>query len=289
LLSFKTRSKTILAVISVILPIYSDAQRGLYNGENVPITFYGKVVDQDMQPVPKATVSFEAVSTHYAVNSSEQEQVTIETDRDGKFIITGINGHAIDKIDVTKDGYELSSKIKRGYLYSFGNVHNPDATNPVIFKMWKKQGKELLVGSAWRGKVACDGTTNRFDLSHGVRGDSGNLETICTRTPLNYERTNGPSFSYKFEILLIDGGIQMTDDEFTYLAPDTGYLPSVTIERKPGDPQWRAGVDQEFYIKTSDGRYGRISVMWDAGHRPSPTILKWDCSINPSGSRNLER
>jgi hypothetical protein len=111
----------------------------------------------------------------------------------------------------------------------------------------------------------------------------------CIRDPLNYEPTNREPYTYKFEITFIGGGVQATEDEFSYRAPADGYLPKATIERKPGDAKWRAGIDQEFYFKTSDGNYGRISVVWGAGHRPAPTILEWECSINPSGSRNLER
>jgi hypothetical protein len=106
---------------------------------------------------------------------------------------------------------------------------------------------------------------------------------------LNFEMTSDRPFTYKLEISIRDGGIQPTEDEFTYKAPENGYAPSVTIERKPDDPKWGGGLKQEFYIKTAKGEYGRLSVEWDAGHRPAPTPLKWESSINPSGSRNLER
>jgi hypothetical protein len=210
----------------------------------------------------------------------------VQTDSDGNFALTGITGYAIDKISILKKGYELSPKAQRSFVFGLKADYKPNPGSPVIFKMWKMVGKEPLVGGAWQGKVFCDSRTNRFSL---VSGSPADLEIACTRTPLNYERTNGPSFTYKFVISVIGGGVQPTADEFTHLAPNGGYSPSVTIERKPGDPGWRAGVDQEFYVKTAEGHYGRISVTWDAGHRPQPTVLLWDSSINPSGSRNLER
>jgi hypothetical protein len=278
---------TILALTIGLTAVALDAQRR--TSENVPVGFYGKVIDQDGHAVAGAKVSLDFIVSHMDEDRTETRPLTMQTDQSGHFELTGVIGYGVDKIQIQKEGYQLSQKTLRSYVFGHKTDYKPNYDSPVIFRMWKEGGKEQLVGSAWHGKVACDGTTNHFDLLHGSRSDNGNLEIVCTRTPLNYERTNGPSFSYKFEITLIGGSVQTTGDEFTYLAPDAGYLPSVTIERKPGDPQWRAGVDQEFYIKTADGHYGRISVTWDAGHRPSPTVLKWDCSINPSGSRNLER
>jgi hypothetical protein len=276
-----------LLTIACVVSVASNGQ--LRTSENVPVHFYGKVVDQSGQPVEGAKISLLMVISLVEQYDTATQPVTLQTDQKGNFTLAGYTAYGITKITVAKEGYELSKKTILSYKFGIIPTYTPDPKNPVVFRMWKKAGNEKLISSAWRGKVACDGTTNRFDLVNGSQGNDGNLKITCTRTPLNYERTNGPSFAYKFEITLTDGSIQATEDEFTYLAPETGYRPSVTIERKPGDPQWRAGVDQEFYVKTADGHYGRIFVTWDAGHRPSPTILKWDCSINPTGSRNLER
>jgi hypothetical protein len=200
-----------------------------------------------------------------------------------------VTGYGIDRLSIREDGYELSQKASRGYVFGHKVEYKPNPNDPVIFRMWKMAGKESLVGPAWHGKVACDGTTSRFDLHSGHPSADGGLEITCTRTPLNFEMTSDRPFTYKLEISIRDGGVQPTEDEFTYKAPENGYLPSITIERKPDDPKWGGGLKQEFYIKTAKGEYGRLSVEWDAGHRPAPTPLKWESSINPSGSRNLER
>jgi hypothetical protein len=89
-------------------------------------------------------------------------------------------------------------------------------------------------------------------------------------------------------IKVLGGGILGTDDEFTYWAPESGYESSLTISQKAGDPNWHSRVNHEFYIKTSEGHYGRLTVDW-YGSQQNPTHLDWNCSINPSGSRNLER
>jgi hypothetical protein len=277
----------ILTLIACLTAVVSNAQ--LRNPVNILLNFYGKVVDQEGKPVVGAKVNLEAQANYFDENRSEQKPFTFQTDKNGDFNLIGAYGAIVTVSSIEKDGFELSKKVDRHYSYTLPADFHPDPQNPVIFKMWKQRGKEPLVGSAWHGKVACDGTPVDFDLYHGWRNTEGSLQITCTRTPLNFEMTSRQPFDYKVEIAVSGGGIQPTGDEFTYLAPEGGYSPSVTIERKAGDPKWGGGLRQEFYIKTAKGEYGRLSVEWDSGHRPSPTPFKWDCSINPSGSRNLER
>jgi hypothetical protein len=259
---------------------------------NVPITFYGKVVDQNNQPVSGVGVALEYRFGYFTSPTTGKERwapVSLTTDTNGDFILAGVKGGFLQFTSIEKEGYKLMpAQVKENFMYYPPEFH-PDPANPVVFKMWKEAGKEPLVVSTWHGKIACDGTPVDFDVYHGYRSTNGSLEITCSRTPLNYERTSRQPYDYKFEIALSGGGIQPAEDDFTYLAPEDAYSQSVTIERKAGAPQWVGWVKQEFYIKTVEGHYGLISVEWEAGHRPSPTPLKWDCSINPSGSRNLER
>jgi hypothetical protein len=279
--------KTLITVlIACLLPISAVAQ--LRTPENVPITFYGKVVDQSGQPVQGAKVSLLVITSHFERYDTEAQPVTLETDQNGGFTVTGFVANAVDAILIKKQGYELSKKATLTYVFGSIPTYTPDPKNPVVFRMWKQAGKEPLVGPAWRGKVACDGTTNRFDLSSGRPSADGGLEIICSKTPLTVPPPGSAHFDYKFQIVVIGGSIRPTEDEFTYLAPENGYSPSVTITQKADDPKWQGSVKQEFYFKTGEGHYGRLSVDWYAWQTP-PTILKWDCSINPSGSRNLER
>lgn len=280
--------KTIIAsvLIGFLIPASLTAQ--LRTPENIPITFYGKVIDQNGSPVVGAKVDFEVGIDHYELNTSEEKNYTVESDQNGNFTLTNAFGAGFD-LSIGKTGYELSQKALRSYVYTVGNIFHPDSNNPVVFKMWKKQGKEKLTHSAWRGKVACDETTNQFDLITGHPSANGGLEIACSRIPLTLPPASSKPFDYKFQIAILGGGIQQTEDEFTYLAPESGYLPNLTFEQKAGDPKWNGRLPQEFYIKTVDGHYGTLFIEWGDGFRQSPLPLKWDCSINPSGSRNLER
>lgn len=215
----------------------------------------------------------------------------METDQDGSFSLIGAFGRAVQILSIDKSGYELSKKAKLGYSYLLSSdIYHPDANAPMLFKMWKSVGKGRLVNSAWHGKVVCDGTTHRFDLSTGRPRAGGALEITCTRVPVNLPPANEKPFTYKLQISIADGGVEVTDDEFTYLAPENGYSPSFIVGQNADDPKWNRNtpIPKEYYIRTADGHFGRLRVEWDLAGQ-SPTRVKWDCLINPSGSRNLER
>jgi hypothetical protein len=193
-------------------------------------------------------------------------------------------------VSIEHEGYKLSDKVRRLYPYSSAaNIFRPESDKPVIFGMWKMNGRELLVQPAeWNGNIVCDGRTNRFDLTTGKANQDGDLEISCLRTPLNVLPREGKPFDYKLTIAVRGGGIQSTSDEFTYQAPKIGYSPRFVESKKDGESGWRSPLTQEFYIRTADGKHGRISLEWYSW-QTNPTHLDWNCSINPSGSRNLER
>jgi hypothetical protein len=258
---------------------------------NVPITFYGKVIDQNNQPVPDVRVEVRILEGYEKSPGEYKQKVdntSLVTDVGGQFVLDNVNGSYIEFNSIAKDGYQLSPRqTKANYLYYPSKFH-PDVNNPVVFKMWKQTGAEPLAHSAWQGNVTPDGTLMAFDLLDGKKAKDGNLQITCTRVPLDILPREHKRYDYSFRIDVLGGGVLPTEDEFTYLAPEGGYVPSITIGAKADDPKWIGNVKQEFYIRTADGHYGRLSVDWYAD-LTSPTHFEWDCSINPSGSRNLER
>jgi hypothetical protein len=286
-LSSKGAAKSLVAaLIACLLPIPTMAQ--LRTPENVPIAFYGKVVDQNGQSVGGAKVSLLVVVSHVEQYDTETRPVTLETDENGNFTLSGYTAYAIDKIAVEKKGYGLSKKTTLSYVFGGTPTYAPDPNNPVVFKMWKSAGKERLTSSSWQGNVACDGTTRHFDLLTGHPNPGGNLEIMCLRDPLQLPHHTNTAFDYSFRVVIVGGSIKPTDDEFSYLAPKGGYAENFVIQHKASDTNWTPKVKQEFYIKTAEGDYGRLWVDWYSTQK-SPTHLDWNCSINPTGSRNLER
>jgi hypothetical protein len=285
---------TLFILLCGLLPRAAIAQIGVADPVtgNAAINFYGRTVDQDGKPLAgvKVTLSVFSEYLHSATQLGDKHDRTVmETDSNGNFALTGSTGHSVEVQSFEKEGYKPSDKIKRLYPYSWSaDIFHPDPSNPVIFKMWKKIGAEKLLQTSWHGKVPCDGTTNRFDAVKGTHDGSGNLEIVCNRTPFILTPETINHFNWVMQISVVGGGIQATEDEFSYRAPEQGYTQSVAMGKMAGDPGWPGKTKQEFYIKTADNHFGRLWADWDAG-QDSPTHLEWDCSINPSGSRNLER
>jgi hypothetical protein len=258
---------------------------------NVPITFYGRVIDQNNQPVPGVKIWLQFRVGYFTSPTTGKERwipVSLTTDPNGNFVLDGVKGGFVQFSSIEKEGYKLlPAQVKAGFMY-YPRQFQADPNNPIIFKMWKTRGAEPLIGSSWHGNVHCDGTLLTFDLHSGKLTKDGGLQITCTRVPLDIVPRDHRPYDYELKIAVAGGGIQTTEDEFTYFAPESGYLPAITLGAKSGDPKWTGNVRQEFYIKTADGHYGRLSVEWYA-ELSFPTHFEWDCSINPSGSRNLER
>jgi hypothetical protein len=81
------------------------------------------------------------------------------------------------------------------------------------------------------------------------------------------------------------GGLVRTNEEFAFLAPESGYEPSFEINMLADRPDWNSQVDLKFYYLLRDGRYGRMTFSMIAGGQHFCMI---DSVLNPSGSRNLE-
>jgi hypothetical protein len=215
-----TMKMLITTLAACLLPVALTAQvEDPHVTGNVPITFYGKVVDQNNQPVSDVKVRLEVRVGYFTSPTTGKERwdpVFLETDTNGNFVLDSVKGGFVQFTSIEKEGYKLlPAQVKAGFMYYPRQFH-ADPTNPVVFKMWKKQGAEPLVGSVWHGNVPCDGTVMTFDLLTGKRVKDGNLQIACTRVPLNIIPRENKRYDYSLQIAVLGGSIQPTEDDFTY-------------------------------------------------------------------------
>ena len=116
----------------------------MYN--DVPIDFYGKVEDQFSNVVANAAVNFSI--RIYNGTESTVKRGQVMTDDNGFFSITGYKGQDLG-LGPQKVGY-VPTTSSSGTLFKYSRAEDhpyvPDPNNPVVFRMWKLQGAQPLVG-----------------------------------------------------------------------------------------------------------------------------------------------
>jgi hypothetical protein len=257
--------------------------------KNLPIDFYAQIVDQNGNPI--SGVKVEATIRQWFVISPTTFDTDAhfipmkkETDLGGRFEIRGVNGDIIEVESIQKDTYLLSPKTPHGF-----SPHTGSLERPTIIRMWKEGLKEQLVSGSHVFGID-SGKTYTLDLLNGkkIEGETeGDLRVLVTRPSDAKPRDK---FPWSFSIEAIGGGLVEADpeDEFMYLAPESGYVPKVEAHFDPSDPTWVGIVKKRFFIRSRNSQvYGRAEVEVDSIYNVHSAI-QINYAANPAGSRNLE-
>ena len=264
--------------------------------KNVEINFFGKVVDQNDQPLAGVVVKAETREWHvknlFEPAGEFARPVTV-AGADGQFSFTRLRGDAFGILSLTKDGYVVSTRAKMNYSYGTLPHHfTPNPLVPVIFRMWKSNGAVRLHVVRISGSIPQDGAVLPFDLQRNRKATQPGQETDL-RVTLKHNAPPGqrgyePRFDWSCTLEVPGGGLIETQDEFMYLAPEQGYQPQWVAEFKKDDPNWKVRREVNFYLRNRDGQqYGRLRVRLE----PEPGhdgYLVVDGFLNPNG-RVLER
>jgi hypothetical protein len=249
-----------------------------------PIEFYGKVVDENTNPIEGVSVLFqwdESATTDVA------KTLTAESDSEGLFSLQGKHGRSLE-VSVSKEGYYSSQKDKTGYMYALtSEKFLPSKLNPVVFHLHKKgQGVDLITSQYgirpdFPVLVPRDGNPVNVDLLQRKTG-SGDLE-ISQVKPDSAHWNSATNWS--FQMSFPNGGFIETDDAFLFAAPETGYQPTIDFNFVEGGTNWLTQFSKDFYIMFGQPpKYGWLHV--DANMMQQTVVLKY--AINPTGSQNLE-
>ncbi len=262
---------------------------------NVPIKFWGKVMDQDNQPLEGAKISGGVMHGYITISgegSSKDVKYTVHTDVNGNFTIEGMKGFILGIDEVQKEGYELSKQATTSF--SFGvqspNPFVPDANQPVVFRMWKKGSFEPLVAKNGDFGIPYDGTSVVVDLISGKKTNDGkgDIRVTLTRNPLQI-KVGQKNFEWHATIEAVDGGIIESVDEFMNRAPVEGYQSKIEKRMLADDPKWCRSWSVDFYLKSRGGQcYGRVNADLFTDSERSTTGFYFKSFLNPAGSRNLE-
>jgi hypothetical protein len=264
---------------------------------NVPINFWGKVVDQDRQPIAGVSVRYSYSTEHgnvlgVAWGQQKIHKNEVTTDATGIFTVSGFKGHTLTIESLIKEGYIYTSRGTQVYNYYGDNASGkftPEAANPVVFVMMHKSIAEPLVsygGSFGKTtRLPGNGTPVRWSIWKGQPDPNGELQITFKREPAVLARV-GDFATWSATVEIVGGGIiEASPDEPFYRAPSEGYISKLEypkVEQKRGVPA------RSFYVKTADGKYGRIELDLYADDEGPTARCLIKAIMNPSGSRILQ-
>ena len=246
-----------------------------------PVSFYGRAIDQNGEPVSQADVKFELNDTSVKGTTDYYAK----SDANGFFSLTGVKGKNLS-VYITKTGYYQSRAENNSFDYydiASGNQYKSDGRHPEEFHLRKGGEKVPLIKSELQVHAKL-GETVIVDLLNGrTNSPNGQLQVeLLANEPFR----RGANGTWSMRVSANEAGIQFQTEEFPFMAPESGYQPSIDLglnSEKP--PTWKDSgyVGGAFYLKTHSG-YVSAKIQAVPGKSSFRLSYYW----NPSGSRNLE-
>lgn len=248
----------------------------------MPISFYGKVIDQFGDPVSEAKVDLGWTSDGY------ESKRTLYTDSDGLFSLEQANGKRLTAT-VFKKGYRKPNDGSSGGSFEYADFsqsifHVPDKENPYILYLQKLISPEPLYKHWTRKRTTGDGNEVHIKLANGKFEETEALSIAIKQDPIQGDRAPNQVLTVT---MTNGGGLIQVPNENPVMAPEQGYSTSLQFKQNLSDPVFRKDPSVYLYIKTKLGRYAwvKIRMRHNVRWQPSCEILHY---YNPSGSRNLE-
>jgi hypothetical protein len=266
-----------------------SAERDYVKYPDIPVWFYGLVVDQDTNALSNVKVHVEVLQWDPSAPPDDDLKTThVErrTGADGRFEISGLNGHSVTVRDFTKEGYE-PEYWRRNYG-EYGSLAG-SVGEPVVFRMWSTNLHEPLVSGDKAFVVIPDGRHYAIDLLKGTiaEGDGGDLVAWIKRPE---KVTWGQRYDWSCEVTVPGGGLHESDQYLMYRAPEAGYTNQFARQEQSNPYRWSGATgDKRFYVRLRNGQmYGRIIInLYADYHGKQPAMIQLSYAVNPSGSRLL--
>lgn len=268
---------------------------------NVPLDFYGKVVDQNGKPVAGATIKIGlevgelTPVPNYPQSLLERvrtDRVTAKSGADGTFNLSGFNALGLDIQSIAKDQYKMSKNFRRSYYYvRSAEIFHPDQNNPVVFVLWEEGKRTSLISKDEHYDIR-PGESYGLDLETGSMAASsqGDVHFQLNR-PKNIKRNR--KFDWTFSIATRPGvQIRPIDEDYFAMTfpPADGYTNIYRDVQSSGESSWRKAGSKEFYVKRENrGSFAKMALVWDAigavsGPKTNEAGIRIEYTLNPSGS-----
>lgn len=252
-----------------------------------PIDFYGKVIDENSNAIAGASVQFSWTE----IPLRPDEKASTQSDSEGLFSLRNKRGPTLN-VSVGKEGYYATRPQLHSFSYALGSDRfSPDPQTPVVFRLRKKGIGEQLIHVGGVGLhtmrdflLNADGKPTEVSLRDGRSTPAGGGD-VKVEFKAGPALDNSPSrITWQCQITIPGGGLISTDEEFPFLAPESGYQPSddLTIS----GTNWTEEVDKQYYVQLPNGYFGRVNLhIIGVADRP---FFRMESFLNPTGSRDLE-
>lgn len=258
-----------------------------------PISFVGKVVDEKGEVVSDATAEWRAndnpepggMGTNGSVRSDEQGRFRINAKGIALFVKVSKSGYY--SLNNAADGIRASSG-EFSNANVLGKTDRPMGTEgvPAVFVLRKRgAGVSLIHVKEHPIKIPKDGTPVDLALDTGraVAPGNGHLRIECW-TESQAKDSRG-AYPWRCRISVPGGGLVDRQSEFDFQAPVEGYQAS--DEMHPDKLKWSPIGERQYFIKTADGHFARVSLRMRTG---GDHFVVVDAYFNPvHDSRNLEQ
>jgi hypothetical protein len=266
------------------------------NERNVPINFWGKVVDETGAPLGGVSIALSSRTFLAATNLTGftlHPRTNALTGNDGLFEIHGMSGDSLKIEAFDKEDYEPEPGASRVFTRESLLAVGPN--NPVVFRLWKRGLKQALIAGDKVFHFVPDGRRYAINLTDGIVGEAkateGDLQFWAQRPPSAHRRQ---PYDWSFSLQAPDGGLlrelvsQYADMS---LAPEAGYTNLYQSLHHSDDLPWDDGEGQHrFYVALHGGRAcARIQISVNSFDDPKTGEgrLHIEYALNPSGSRIL--
>lgn len=264
-------------------------------GQNVPIDFWGQVIDQDGNPLAGVNVITDIRTFTIGIDGKPYTafpKTTLATGADGLFEVRGKTGDVFSILALEKEGYEWDPNGKHDFGYNTVEQFRSAANSPIVFRLWKNGLKQSLVSGDKFATIVPDGRPYAIDLMNGTiaeaKGSEGDLH-VWVKRPNDVKR--GEKYNWSFIISPQNGSV-LQDQNFLFadmtLAPTDGYINNYESVHQSSDTSWTAWeLNRRFYVKIHSGQIlGRIQIGVDssADKNGGQAELHVQYVLNPSGS-----
>jgi hypothetical protein len=268
---------------------YWNRMAKIAEGRKKEIHFFGRVIDQNDNPVSGAEVLYSAKSGFLVQGDGRSK---IETNSFGVFEIKNVFGTGLQIISISKLGFKVDingfkvggraySNYKKFENSKLWSEHNT-LGNAAVFKSWKLEGGYPNTSYVRHGGYLDFGRTYSYDFSSKKdkvkkQGQSKNWDFQIT-----FDRAE---FDWKLTFVVPNGGIIEQDSSVNlFEAPVSGNYQSVyEVAGQRGGSE----VVRSFYIYTR-GYYGKMTLEISP-NRSDQGFIRFESVVNLDKEPSLFR